>query len=161
MANKTIKLDGVDYTIGTIDTITQFQVARRLGPVLAIFGESVRDGISRARSLLKPNSGEKLDDQMLNIELSPLAKALADMKDQDANYILGACLNVCHRKVEPQGWAPVIVEGSGTDGSKPRLMFPDIQLNTLMGLVVHTLQENLMGFFTTVPPSSPDGTQPT
>jgi hypothetical protein len=156
--DKQVKLDGVDYVVGTLDVITQFQVARRLGPVIAILGDSIRDGMSRARSMLKPDS--KLSEQMLNIQLEPLAQSLARMSDQDTNYILGACLAVCQRKVEPQGWAQVIVTGSGMDGTKPLLMFPDIQLNTLMGLVIHTIQENLMGFFTTVPPSSPDGTQP-
>lgn len=153
---KLVKLEGIDYQVGILDVITQFQIARRLGPVLAILGESVREGIERARSLLKPNTGEKLDDQMLNIELGPLARALADMSDADSNYILGACLEVCYRKVEPQGWAPVVLAGSGLNGGKPRLMYPDIQLTTLMGLVVHTIEENLMGFFTTERQNSKD-----
>lgn len=151
---KIAKLEGIDYQIGTLDVITQFQVARRLMPVLAILGESVRDGIDNARKVLRPELGERLDDKMLNIKLGPLARALADMSDDDTNYILGACLEVCSRKVEPQGWAPVIVAGSSLNGGKPRLMYPDIKLTTLMGLMVHTIQENLGDFFTTERPSS-------
>jgi hypothetical protein len=159
MPDKPVKLEGTDYLIGTLDVITQFQVARRLGPVLAILGESVREGITKTRTLFKPEAGESLADQVLNIELVPIAQALAKMSDEETNYILGACLDVCRRKVEPQGWAPVVVVGSGLNGAKPRLMFPDIQLTTLMGLVIHTIEENLMGFFTTAPPSSRGGTQ--
>jgi hypothetical protein len=139
-----VSLEGVDYRTGRLDVFDQFHIARRLAPLLATLGSKAKDLKEMAKPVTgeEPKSGENIE--ALDAVLEPLAKCIAEMSDEDLNYIIHTCLAVCTRK-QPTGWAPVQSKGSR------KLLFQDIGLPTLMGLTINTIQENMASFFPTEP----------
>jgi hypothetical protein len=129
---------GHSYTIGELNAFEQLHVARRLAPVLA----GIVSAFSSAPHLSK---GESAEEKILELATGPLANAFAQMSDVDVDYIVHRCLAVCHRK-RAGGQDKVFANGV--------LMFKDIKLDTLMGLTLAVIQENLGSFFPTGQPTS-------
>jgi len=120
--NDTVDVGGFQYRIGRIDARKQFHVARRLAPLLAGLGDAASlngDGFAKF--------------------LGPIADALSHMSDDDVDYVLDACLSVCHR-VQPNGQGAQVMTRSG-------LMFQDIDMGQMIQLAVKVIQSNLGGFF--------------
>ena len=117
MADLTI--NGAEYVTGKMNAIKQFHVTRRLMPVLG--------------SLASANGKDLVD------MLPALAESIGKMPDEDAEYVLFACLDVARRK-QSNGLAPVRAANGG-------LMFDDIDLAAMMQISAAVLQENLGGFF--------------
>ncbi|MFM0044125.1 phage tail assembly chaperone [Paraburkholderia sediminicola] len=119
--NDTVEVGGHQYRIGRIDARKQFHVARRLAPLLAGMGGA-------------PDRGEGFA-----AFLGPLSDALSGMSDEDVDYVLDACLGVCHR-IQPSGHPAPVMTRSG-------LMFEDIDMGQMIQLAIKVIQENLGGFF--------------
>lgn len=113
-----LTLSGAEYQTGKLNAMKQFHVARRLAPVLGAMAGMVASDPVKA--------------------FAPFAEAIAGMSDEDADYVLFACLDVTRRK-QTTGWAP-IRSGAG-------LMFDDIDLPVMVQIAAAVLQENLGGFF--------------
>lgn len=137
MSDPIVKVEGTEYRIGKLDVFDQFHIARRLAPLLATLGTALLD---RPVVSLEGDTAKESSDRFLSLALSPLAEAIAKMSNADADFIIHTCLAVCYRKVDPQGWAPVQVNGK-------TLAYDDITLTILMGLVVNVIEENLGSFF--------------
>lgn len=123
-----VEVAGHRYSIGKLSALSQFHVMRRLAPLLAGVGPDLLK-IPEAK-----DTGE-----MLGL-MSPLAQALADLKDEDANYVIFTCLSVVSRE-QSSGWARMVA------GSPPALMFEDIDMFTMIRLTVEVVQENFRDFF--------------
>ncbi|MGE4191787.1 MAG: phage tail assembly chaperone [Pseudodesulfovibrio sp.] len=119
------------YRVGRMDARRQFHVVRRLTPLLS--------GLTDLAAL-------KSDPLAA---LGPIAETIAAMKDQDADYIIDACLAVTERQQAAGGWAKVMQHGS--------LMFEDLDMADMLRLAGACLQENLGGFFDALPQPSPPG----
>jgi hypothetical protein len=117
-----IEVNGNVYRIGRMDARKQFHVSRRLAPLLAGLGGAI--------------SGKKADAAAT---FQPIAEALAQMSDEDTDYILDNCLAVVSRQQGNQ-FAPVMARGGS-------MMFEDIDLPTMMQLTIAVIRENLGGFF--------------
>lgn len=117
------------YRIGKMNALQQFHVARRLAPILATMGLSLRQ--------LADGSKMSIDD-FLPV-LGPVTEILARMSDEDSNYVIFSALAVSERK-QGDKFAPVVVSAN--------LMFQDLDLPAMMRLVVEVLNENLGGFLT-------------
>lgn len=117
-----IEVNGNVYRIGRMDARKQFHVSRRLAPLLAGIGGAI--------------SGKKAD---VTATFQPIAEALAQMSDEDTDYILDNCLAVVSRQQGNQ-FAPVMARGGN-------MMFEDIDLPTMMQLTISVIRENLGGFF--------------
>lgn len=115
------------YRIGKLNALQQFHVARRLAPVLATMGLSLRQ--------LADGSKMSIDD-FLPV-LGPVTEILAHMTDEDSNYVIFSALSATERK-QGDKWGPVV---NGVS-----LMFQDMDLPEMMRLVVEVLKENLGGF---------------
>jgi hypothetical protein len=128
-------INGVTYSIGKMNAFEQLHVARRLAPMLASlvtsFNSSLTDGLN--------------EDSILELATGPLADTFAKMSNDDVNFIVNTCLSACQRKQE-RIYSKVMANGS--------LMFMDIELDTMMGLVLYVVQENLGRFFPTSQPTS-------
>jgi hypothetical protein len=124
-------IGGNEYVIGKLTAFEQLHVSRRLSPTLA--------GLMIVLSSKKASFSEVLD-----IGAGPLADAFANMAEGDVDYIVNKCLGACQRKQE-RGYAKVFANGN--------LMFGDIHLDTMIGLTLAVLQENLGGFFPTSQPT--------
>lgn len=135
MVEKEIKVAGVNYRVGVMDARKQFHVARRLAPVFAELAPVLKEMLSMDK--------EESDEQtfkVLELAAGPLANAIAEMSDPDADYVIDNCLRVCYIQQE-SAWAPL----TAPNGS---LMFP-MQLPQMLELVVSVIKENLGDFFPT------------
>lgn len=122
-----ITINSQTYRTGKINALQQFHVSRRLAPILATMGVSLQQ--------LASGMQMSMDDFMPT--LIPVSEMLARMPEEDANYIIFTCLAAVERKQNDM-WAPCV---SGTS-----MMFQDMDLPTMMRLVVEVCKDNLGAF---------------
>ena len=139
-------IDGVNYRIGRMNARQQFNVFRRLAPVLSSIGPALKLVFKTPSAVENTqNSGEILNDPNVSLEevfgaLGPLATAIGELSDESSDYIIGNCLSVCQINKVGTTWA-ALATPSG------QIMFQDLSLKTMLRLTVLTLQENLSDFF--------------
>lgn len=110
-------------TTNKLDIMTQFHVARKLGPAL-----------SALEGLVNPDTLQAETDLLLLLIMSKLP-------DEDAEYVTRKCLGNVFRL---QGNTKAkIMDGKGG------LMFEDINLEDIMRLTVTVINESLGDFFRT------------
>jgi hypothetical protein len=123
------EIAGVSYRIDKLDAMKQFHVARRLAPVMG---------------KLAGNIGADKDADLFAM-LGPVSEAVAEMRDEDANYVISTCLSVCSRpNPHGTGFSPVAAPNG-------RIMFQDVELPQMLQLVWAVIEENLGGFFAAIP----------
>lgn len=127
-------VNGKEYQIGRLPALEQLHVARRLMPCLAALANVDTNKVS---SILE--KGEENVDKAFNQVALPIAEALANMTDEQVNYVITKCLGVCYFK-QDTGWARM-TNGSG------QIMNADLELPDLLGVTVEVIKENLGGFF--------------
>lgn len=120
------------YTIGKLDAMTQLHISRRLLPILVSLGITPTD--------LVTGTVPKIGDL-----LGPVASVLSTMPEEDVDYIVFNSLRVVRRMVGDQ---PAVVL------SDSRFMFSDMDMPTILRLVVAVVQENFGGFFVMPPEAS-------
>ena len=130
---------GVIYRAGKLEAFKQFHVVRRLTPIFAAlknlkFVEDAETGV------------KKLD--LANTDIAPIAEALGSLSDEDSEYIINTCMNVCQRRQEA-GWMKV--------RSNNVFMFQDIDMNILLQLTWNVITENFAGFFSEAPRQNSGG----
>jgi hypothetical protein len=123
---------GQNYKAGKLDVFAQFHVTRRLGPLLP--------------ELVGVAKGLKDDSDTMAV-LEPLARIAASMKDADVEYVLHNCLAVVSRQQPGGAWAKV-------QSSPGVLMFEDIDMAAMLGIVWHVLRHSLSRFFVETPQAS-------
>lgn len=126
---KEIPIGSDFYRVGTLDAFKQFHVARRLASVFFALG-SVK---SKMSALASPD-----EDSLLGA-FEPVAQALGGLSNEDSEYVLKTCLTVVQKK-QGDAWANVMA-------SNGALMFQDLDMKTMMQLVVAVIQENMGSFF--------------
>ena len=141
-------INGISYRIGRLNAKQQFNVLRRLGPVFAAAKPAAQLWLSQADDEgAKPLDRAALVDNIFDA-VGPLASALGSLTDETSDYVIGTCLGVVTMNRQGSVWAPV-ANRSG------QLMFDDMDLATMLRLVMLVLQENLSNFFLTANGSSP------
>lgn len=128
----TVDIDGRTFVVGKLNARQQFHVARRLAPVIAaVIGG---DGLSQ--------------DSIMN-SMATVATSIADLKDVDADYIMDTCLGVVKFRDDEAGKDfPIMV------GKSFRYDWVDLPL--MMKLAAEVIKDNLAGFMSAVPSSSPE-----
>lgn len=125
---KEVEIQGTAYKIGKLNAFAQMYVLKRAAPVLG-----------KLQSIYQ-SAG---DDATLADVLDPLCAVIGELPDENLEYVCNAALDVVSMKQSGGGWAPMRVNGN--------LMFPDLDLLTLLSLTVHTISANLSGFFRALP----------
>jgi len=145
-----IEVAGHKYRTGKLNAFEQFNVVRRIAPLLSGLGESFAK-IPRPTVVI-PNghdTGEPVEaepptqDQEANVwsALGPVAEALSNMPDDHVNYVLKLCISKCHRFDEnAHSWARIATSAGD-------LTYADIDASIMMQIVFNTIQENLESFF--------------
>lgn len=123
-----ITVNGNTYAIGKLNALTQFHISRRLAPLLAQMGISLHT--------LRSGMAADLTDFLP--ALGPVTEMIAKMPDEDANYVIFTCLAVVTRQSGEKFSA--ITTGSN-------LLYEDIDMTTMLRLVVETVKENMGSFF--------------
>lgn len=122
------ELEGRTYRASTIDARKQFHIVRRLAPVLGELAPALQGTVK----------GDGL------AAIPPLANAIANLSDDDADYVLFGLLAVVSRKQDQGlGWGPVC---AGT-----AIMYEDINMVTMLKLAWQAFQFNMSGFFAALP----------
>jgi len=121
-----VELEGHSYRTGRLNTIQQWEIFRRLGPVIPALSAEFREGVEAtpgARWLMAGVTG-----------------SLGALPQADSDYVLQACLAVVDRRDPNTGhWFRV--------GANGRIMYEDIDLLSLLQLMDLVVQENLQNFF--------------
>lgn len=131
------------YRIGRLNAITQFHVMRRLHGLAGSAGETFMSvqrmgGSAQIEKAIREKSAP--DHNILEV-ISPILRAIGDMKDEDVNYIFDTCLGVVERRIPgDRGWAK-IMPNPGV------IMFDDIEMSHMLVLTWKVLQANLSNFF--------------
>lgn len=128
-------INGGAYRVGKLSAKTQFHIARRLAPVLLAFLQKQGSG--------SPEELKKIDP--FELLSGPVVQALADLKDEDCDFVLDNCLAVCQRQRDG-GWSFIVLKGV--------YMHQDLDLPTLLELTAATIQHNMESFFPTARPAS-------
>ena len=129
-----IEVKGRWYRIGKLDARTQFHVLRRLAPVL---GEIL--------PLIRVAKDEDVKEAVFDA-LEPLSTALAQMKDEDADYCLDHLLATVYKREGDSAYSPVIVNGS--------LAYADMDMPMMLQLAWKALMGSLGSFFPVKPQAS-------
>lgn len=126
-----IDLNGAKYSIGKLSAMQQFHVSRRIAPIIPtlipIFVQL-------------QNSSKPLTNDLASMAgiLQPFADGIAAMKDEDAEYVIGACLSAVQRK-QDHGWSNI------WSASQKVPMF-EMDLSVMLPLTVRVITENLGSF---------------
>lgn len=126
-----IELNSQTYRLGKLNAFQQLHVSRKVGPLIPAL----------VPAFMALSSGEKAPgDWGVLVELAgPFASALAEMPDEVVEYVAGTCLSVVQRR-QGRTWAPVWSPQAKT------IMFDDVDLATLLPLVVRVITDNLGPF---------------
>lgn len=122
---------GAEYRVGRLSALEQFHVTRRLGPMLVVAGISVE--------MLSAGMQVALDDMVAMA--GPVMEVLSRMSDADTDYVILSCLRTASRR-QGDAWARVIAPDGRT------FMFADMDMPTMIRLVVEVLKLNLGNFLT-------------
>lgn len=133
------EINGVQYRADKLDAKRQFHLSRKLAPVVP----KLVPMFAKLAALAKAADGAAMTDTIMG-DLSgfadaaaPFMDALAQMREDDADYVLNCCLSVV--KMNQGGmWTPMARDGV--------LMFSDLDLSQLLPLVVRVIRDNLGNF---------------
>ncbi|RRA01911.1 hypothetical protein DF054_22870 [Burkholderia cepacia] len=126
------EIGGQRYQLGKMDAMRQFHVSRRIATVLPPLIRSYLDLQTSDVPLTK-------NLKLLATSIEPVMEALSSMKDDDAEYVVGACMRVVERR-HGAGWARV------WSPTQDVCMFDDIDMGTMLTLTGYVIMENLGPF---------------
>lgn len=121
------------FRAGRLDARKQFHIARRLASLLGELGSlaDLQGAVSRK------------DEASLLVLAGALGRALASLRDEDADYILDACLDVVEvRQDGGAGWARLRANG---------VTMYELDLAQLMTVAARVIQSNMAGFMAALP----------
>lgn len=127
-----VEFGGKKYQIGRLDAMSQFHVSRRIAPVLPPLIRTYLELASSDAPLTK-NLG------LLATSIQPVMDAISQLKDDDAEYVVGKCMAVVERQ-HLDGWAKVWSSAHKVS------LFDDIDVGVMLELTVRVVMENLGPF---------------
>jgi hypothetical protein len=125
------KLKGQSYRLGRLNAFQQLHVSRKIGPLIP--------KLVPAFVALSSDKDAFADMGKLSEIAAPFAEAFAEMPDEVVEYVVGTCLGIVQRK-QGSAWAPVWSSQGAC------LMFDDVDLTTILPLVVRVITDNLGPF---------------
>lgn len=130
---------GHEYQISRLGARQQFHLLCRLAPIFAKVGSAVLE--------VGPGDPEEQKARRAAMLLPAVASELSNVESKNIDFILTTCLSVVKRK-DGNGWADV--QAAGTD----KLMYPDMDIATILPLIIAAIEENLGSFFASAQPLS-------
>lgn len=129
-------LNETTFRIAKLEVFQQLKVSRKLLPLLA--------GLLSDINTVKSAAAQGDYFQVLEKALPAIAHSLADMSEEDTNAILHPCLAVVSRQ-QAKSWVPIFSQGV--------LMFDDLDLITMLKLVLRVVEDSLGSFLPELPVS--------
>jgi len=148
-----LEIDGAKYRTGQLNAFAQFHVFRKLTPVIS----GVINSFASISEHQQAN-GNAADEIALNKQfwssIGPVAEALANMTQEDSEFVLHTCLRVVQRQMTQNQWVNITAPNG-------MMMFEDIHLGGMLQLTYAVLEDNLGDFFRQGLVSSLVGQSPT
>lgn len=133
-----IELNGNQYRIGKLSGLLQGQLARRITPLVPKAVPAFRAFYEMQQRAVAGGTEISVNDVMDAADsITPLAEALADLKDETFEQVVMLCMSVVQRQ-QGASWAAVSRNGA--------MMFADIEFDTILPLVTQTVSYNLGNF---------------
>lgn len=123
-----VEIGGHRYRTGKLDAFKQFHLFRKLMPVLSGMGETFSD---------MPDGG--VADEKFWSAMGPVANAVAEMTQQDSEFILKTCLQTVSMW-NGNTWVRITAANG-------ELMFEDIDMMGMLQLTFEVIKDNLGSFF--------------
>lgn len=142
-------LNGAQYSASKLSVFDQLKVSRKLLPLIANVVSDV--SMLKAAAQNRAATGEQTFEAIQTV-LPKIADALADMPDESVNAILHPCLKVVRRKSTAGNWTDIFIED--------QLMFDDIDLFAMLGIVGRVVVDNLGNFLNALPTSETEKSDP-
>jgi hypothetical protein len=130
-----LELEGMWYRTGKLDAFKQFHLFRKLMPLFSGLGETAATNIAAAAA--DAGAPEAITRWSA---LGPISHAIAEMSQQDSEFIIKTCLAACTRKNPVGQWVRLTTPAG-------ELMFEDIDLQVMLQLSFAVIQDNLAPFF--------------
>ncbi|WP_257824718.1 phage tail assembly chaperone [Burkholderia glumae] len=127
-----IEIGGQRYQLGRMSAMQQFHVSRRIATVLPPLIRTYLDMATSDKPMTK-------NLKLLATSIEPVMEALSQLKDEDAEYVIGACMRVVERH-HGDGWARV------WSPTQNVCMFDDIDMGAMLTLTGYVIMENLGPF---------------
>jgi Phage tail assembly chaperone protein, TAC len=124
-----VEIGGNRYRTGKLDAFKQFHLFRKLMPVLSGMGETFSD---------MPEGEVQVNEKFWSA-MGPVATAVAEMSQQDSEFILKTCLQTVSLW---NGATWVRITAANGD-----LMFEDIDMMGMLQLTFEVIKDNLGSFF--------------
>lgn len=125
-------IGGNTYRAGKLSAFSQFHVSRRIAPVIPTL-------IPLYAEIATSEGGFENNLDRLATLLQPFADGLANLKDEDAEYIMNECLGVVTREHNGK-----FVAAWSKSGKVP--MFEDIDLGVMMQIAIEVIKDSLGNF---------------
>lgn len=126
------EIGGKEYRADKLNAIQQFHVGRKIAPLIPPL-IPVFLKVSGMKGGLKDNLSSIAE------VLQPFADGLASLPDKDAEFVFSTCLSVVRRR-QGEHLAPVWSASANT------LMFDDLDIGSIIPIVVRVIQANLGPF---------------
>lgn len=143
-----------DYAFNKINALAQFNVVRRLAPVIGELIGALSSSVDLKKlQENKESKAEDFDFEKIAKNLGPVLTALAKIPDEDVQYCIKELLKGVQRKQLGGAMANVV----STVGNQ--IMFQDIEqdLSLMLGLAGKSLMVNLGGFINALPSGLKEG----
>lgn len=132
MSEIEFEVGGRRYRASKMPAMQQFHVSRKIAPLLPAL---IPVFVNIAK---KGGVGE--DFGALTTLLQPLADGLANLKDEDADFVVGTCLSTVKRENAQGSFTPIWSMAAKT------LMSDDMTLADMIPIVVRVIQDQLGPF---------------
>lgn len=132
---ESFEIGGNTYRVSKLPIMVQIAVARRILPLFAPLTPLLRE----LKSLTEPVEEGKPRPDINTVMLSAVTDEFYKLKDEDVNFIIGACLTVAERQ-QGQGWMRVW----NVQARAPQ--FDDISLMDVMTLVMRAIMYSMGSF---------------
>lgn len=142
---KTETINDHEYEINKLPVFEQLHVGRRLAPLLA-------HALPAFARLMGQGEAPGMGALLFEGAAIPMADVLSRMPQDDVDYVVRECLNVCKRH-DKKAWSRVTTPNGD-------MMYADIELDTVIALVQGVVEVSLGRFFPTGQPESPVSPSP-
>src|SRR5215472_5541741 len=132
-----VEVNGHRFMIGKMPVFDQAHVARKVAPVISGMGRGWAEALRKVPDAL--TNGQEISqaqqNELIFEALGPVTEILAQMPEEDVNYVLKKCLGVGSIHTG-QSFAPLVRGGN--------LMFEqETDLGTMLQLVMEVVKDNI------------------
>lgn len=144
MAERDFTIGGAEYKLSKINALKQFQIVRRMAPLLGELLPAIKDVAKSQKKIDAMTEGDKMDE--FAKLAAPLMLGLGKLSDKDSEMVLFSLLSSVEIKQDKGNWARLANESG--------LMFDTLELPVMLNAAGRAFMFNLGGFLDALQHSS-------